>query len=125
MFSGCLKITSSIGAISVKQLLNIYSEILSGIYVFSMLSLGHILLSDLFITDLFMYSLSGVILLYLPVSLTLYYAEGVFAWDMYIHVYTYIYTHVCVYKKLCMYALYIAIYCMYRHTYVHCDHSTS
>ena len=35
------------------------------IYVFCMLSLGHILISDLAIANLFMYSLPGMILFYL------------------------------------------------------------
>ena len=34
-----------------------------------MLSLGHILISDLVVTDLFMHSLSGMILLYLATPL--------------------------------------------------------
>ena len=33
--------------------------------VFSMLSLGHILISDLVVANMFMHSLSGMILLYL------------------------------------------------------------
>ena len=41
-----------------------------------MLRLGHILISDLVVVDLFMYSLSGMILLYLAAP---FYTEGVFA----------------------------------------------
>ena len=37
-------------------------------YAFSMLSLGHILISDLVIANLFMHSLSDMILLYLATS---------------------------------------------------------
>ena len=37
-------------------------------YVFSMLGLGRILISDLAVVDLFMHSLSGMIILYLAVS---------------------------------------------------------
>ena len=47
------------------------------IYAFSMLSLGCIVISDLVVTNHFMHSLSGMILLYLAVSL--FYTEGVFA----------------------------------------------
>ena len=83
------------------------------IYVFSMLNLGYILLPHLFVADLFMHSLSGVILLYLPVGLTLYYAEGVFTWDMYIYVYAYMYTHVCIYIQLCMHE-YVYSYILYE-----------
>ena len=38
------------------------------IYVFSMLSLGRILISDLVVANLFMHSLPGMILLYLAAS---------------------------------------------------------
>ena len=41
-----------------------------------MLSLGHIVISDLVVADLFMHSLLGMILLYL---LQHFYTEGVFA----------------------------------------------
>ena len=39
-------------------------------YVFSMLSLGHIVISDLVIANLFMHSLPGMILLYLAALFT-------------------------------------------------------
>ena len=45
---------------------SVYSII--NIYVFSMLSLGRILISDLVVTILFMHSLPGMILLYLATS---------------------------------------------------------
>ena len=44
-----------------------------------MLSLGHILISDLVVANLFIHSLPGMILLYLA---TLFYTEGVFALDI-------------------------------------------
>ena len=40
---------------------------IASIYVFNMLSLGHIVTSDLAVTDLFMHSLSGMTSLYLAV----------------------------------------------------------
>ena len=40
-----------------------------------MINLGHILISDLVVTNLFMYSLPGMILLYLAMP---FYTEGVF-----------------------------------------------
>ena len=46
----------------------------SSIYIFSMLSLGHVLISDLVVADLFMHSLPGMILLYLA---QLFYTKGV------------------------------------------------
>ena len=39
-------------------------------YSVAMLSLGHILISDLVVADLFMHSLPGMILLYLAASFT-------------------------------------------------------
>ena len=50
------------------------------IYVFIMLSLGHILISDLVVANLFMHSLSDIILLYLATPFyTIFYIKGVFA----------------------------------------------
>ena len=49
------------------------------VFVSSMLSLGRILISDLVITNLFMYSLPGMLLLHLT---TPFYTKGIFAWDI-------------------------------------------
>ena len=51
----------------------------SVVLVFSILSLGRILISDLVVTNLLMCSLPGMILLYLA---TLFYTEGVFVRDI-------------------------------------------
>ena len=48
----------------------------SMVFMFSMLSLGCILISDLVVTNLFMQSLTGIILFYLA---TPFYTESVFA----------------------------------------------
>ena len=50
-----------------KQQLHSYN-VFSVVLVFSMLSLGCILISDLFVANLLMYSLTGMILLYLTAS---------------------------------------------------------
>ena len=48
-------------------------------YVLDMLSLGHILISYLVATNLFMHSLPGMILFHLAIP---FYTEGVVAWDI-------------------------------------------
>ena len=47
-------------------------------YVFGMLSLCRIVISDLVVANLFMHLFSGMILLYLAAP---FYTEGVYAWD--------------------------------------------
>ena len=51
----------------------------SVVLVFSMLGLGRILISDLVVANLLVYSIPGMILLYLAAP---FYTEGVFAWDI-------------------------------------------
>ena len=51
------------------------SNIVFTAYVFSMPNLGCILIQDLLVTDLFMHSLSGMILLYLAIPF--FYTKGV------------------------------------------------
>ena len=72
------------GPIKLLQTIASYN-VFSAVLVFSMLSLGHILISDLLVANLLMYLLPGMILLYLAAP---FYTEGVFAWDTVLQKYT-------------------------------------
>ena len=61
-------------------------HVFSVVLVFSMLNLGRILISDLVVANLLMYSLPAVILLYLAVP---FFTLKVF-WIIYIYIYIYI-----------------------------------
>ena len=68
-----------------------------------MLSLGHLLISDLVVTNLFMHSLSGIILLNLAES---FYTKGEISFTcnacmcVHAHVYVHIHMHTCAHFKI-------------------------
>ena len=63
----------------------------SVVLVFSMLSLGRILISNLVVANLLMYSLPGMILLYLAMP---FFIPKMFLYEIYIYIYIYIYIHI-------------------------------